>query len=106
MIAVDIDTSSEFRYRNAILAPDTLVIAISQSGETEDTKAGIEEAKSRGLRVLSIVNVPGSAITRMSDGTIYTNAWSRKSALLRPKPTPLKSARCICFLSAWATCTD
>ena len=74
MIAVDIDTSSEFRYRSAILAPDTLVIAISQSGETEDTKAGIEEAKSRGLRVLSIVNVPGSAITRMSDGVIYTNA--------------------------------
>ena len=74
MIAVDIDTSSEFRYRNAILAPDTLVIAISQSGETEDTKAGIEEAKSRGLRVLAIVNAPGSAITRMSDGVIYTNA--------------------------------
>jgi glucosamine--fructose-6-phosphate aminotransferase (isomerizing) len=74
MIAVDIDTSSEFRYRNAVLAPDTLVIAISQSGETEDTKAGIEEAKSRGLKVLSIVNVPGSAITRMSDGVIYTNA--------------------------------
>lgn len=74
MIAVDIDTSSEFRYRSAILAPDTLVIAISQSGETEDTKAGIEEAKSRGLRVLSIVNAPGSAITRMSDGVIYTNA--------------------------------
>jgi glucosamine--fructose-6-phosphate aminotransferase (isomerizing) len=73
-IAVDIDTSSEFRYRNAILAPDTLVIAISQSGETEDTKAGIDEAKSRGLKVLSIVNVPGSAITRMSDGTIYINA--------------------------------
>ena len=73
-IAVDVDTSSEFRYRGAILAPDTLVIAISQSGETEDTKAGIEEAKSRGLKVLSIVNVPGSAITRMSDGTIYTNA--------------------------------
>jgi len=73
-IAVDIDTSSEFRYRNAILAPDTLVIAISQSGETEDTKAGVEEAKNRGLKVLSIVNVPGSAITRMSDGVIYTNA--------------------------------
>jgi len=74
MIAVDIDTSSEFRYRSAIIAPDTLVIAISQSGETEDTKAGIEEAKSRGLKVLSIVNAPGSAITRMSHGTIYTNA--------------------------------
>jgi glucosamine--fructose-6-phosphate aminotransferase (isomerizing) len=73
-MAVDVDISSEFRYRNAVLAPDTLVLAISQSGETEDTKAGIEEARSRGLKVLSIVNVPGSAIVRMSDGVIYTNA--------------------------------
>src|SRR5690606_1949030 len=61
MIAVDVDTSSEFRYRNvgvasagAILSPDTLVIAISQSGETADTLAGVREARSRGLKVLSI----------------------------------------------------
>jgi glucosamine--fructose-6-phosphate aminotransferase (isomerizing) len=81
MIAVDVDTSSEFRYRNvgpassgAILSPDTLVIAISQSGETADTLAGLREAKSRGLKVLSIVNVPGSTIARESDGVIYTNA--------------------------------
>jgi glutamine---fructose-6-phosphate transaminase (isomerizing) len=81
MIAVDVDTSSEFRYRNtaahaggAILHPDTLVIGISQSGETADTKAGLEEAKSRGLKVLSVVNVVGSAIARLSDGVIYTNA--------------------------------
>jgi glucosamine--fructose-6-phosphate aminotransferase (isomerizing) len=73
-MAVDVDISSEFRYRNAILAPDTLVLAISQSGETEDTKAGIEEARQRGLKVISVVNVPGSAIVRMSDGVIYTNA--------------------------------
>jgi glucosamine--fructose-6-phosphate aminotransferase (isomerizing) len=81
MIAVDVDTSSEFRYRNvgaagagAILSPDTLVIAISQSGETADTLAGVREARSRGLKVLSIVNVPGSTIARESDGVIYTNA--------------------------------
>jgi glucosamine--fructose-6-phosphate aminotransferase (isomerizing) len=81
MIAVDVDTSSEFRYRNvadhargAILHDDTLVIGISQSGETADTKAGLEEAKTRGLKVLSIVNVVGSAIARLSDGVIYTNA--------------------------------
>lgn len=73
-IAVDVDTSSEFRYRNAILAPDTLVIAISQSGETADTLAGIREAKRRGLRVISVVNVPGSTIARESDGVVYTNA--------------------------------
>ena len=64
MIAVDIDTSSEFRYRSAILAPDTLVIAISQSGETEDTKAGIEEAKSRGLRVLAVLSTRPAARLR------------------------------------------
>ena len=81
MIAVDVDTSSEFRYRNvaghargAILHDDTLVIGISQSGETADTRAGLEEAKSRGLKVLSIVNVVGSAIARLSDGVIYSNA--------------------------------
>ena len=81
MIAVDVDTSSEFRYRNvggpgagAILSPDTLVIAISQSGETADTLAGIREARSRGLKVLSVVNVPGSTIARESDGVIYSNA--------------------------------
>ena len=81
MIAVDVDTSSEFRYRNvgpssagAILSPDTLVIAISQSGETADTIAGIREARSRGLKVVSIVNVPGSTIARESDGVVYTNA--------------------------------
>ena len=81
MIAVDVDTSSEFRYRNvggpgagAILSPDTLVIAISQSGETADTLAGIREARGRGLKVLSVVNVPGSTIARESDGVIYSNA--------------------------------
>ncbi|MBV9468922.1 MAG: glutamine--fructose-6-phosphate transaminase (isomerizing), partial [Abitibacteriaceae bacterium] len=74
MIAVDVDTSSEFRYRNAILSPDTLVIAISQSGETADTLAGIREANRRGLKVISIVNVPGSTIARESAGVIYINA--------------------------------
>ncbi len=81
MVAVDVDTSSEFRYRNvaehargAILHNDTLVIGISQSGETADTKAGLEEAKSRGLKVISIVNSVGSAIARLSDGVIYTHA--------------------------------
>ncbi|MDQ3815341.1 MAG: glutamine--fructose-6-phosphate transaminase (isomerizing) [Armatimonadota bacterium] len=73
-IAVDVDMSSEFRYRNAILSPDTLVLAISQSGETADTLAGIREARGRGLKVISIVNVPGSTIARESDGVIYINA--------------------------------
>ncbi|RYX85489.1 glutamine--fructose-6-phosphate transaminase (isomerizing) [bacterium] len=81
LISVDVDTSSEFRYRNvaahakgAILGEDTLVIAISQSGETADTLAGVQEAKERGLKVISIVNMPASSIVRASDGVIYTNA--------------------------------
>lgn len=81
LVPVEVDTSSEFRYRNAvphargaILPADTLVLAISQSGETVDTLAGIREARSRGLKVVSLVNVPGSTITRESDGVIYLNA--------------------------------
>jgi glucosamine--fructose-6-phosphate aminotransferase (isomerizing) len=80
-ISVDVDTSSEFRYRNvaphaggAILGEDTLVIAISQSGETADTLAGVQEARERGLKVISIVNMPASSIVRASDGVIYTHA--------------------------------
>jgi len=73
-IPVDTDISSEFRYRNAILEPNTLVVGISQSGETADTLAGIREAKSRGLKVVSVVNVPGSSVARESDGVIYTHA--------------------------------
>jgi glucosamine--fructose-6-phosphate aminotransferase (isomerizing) len=81
LISVDVDTSSEFRYRNvaphtggAILDSDTLVIAISQSGETADTLAGVQEAKERGLKVISVVNMPASSIVRASDGVIYTHA--------------------------------
>jgi glucosamine--fructose-6-phosphate aminotransferase (isomerizing) len=80
-ISVDVDTSSEFRYRNvashtsgAILSEDTLVIAISQSGETADTLAGVQEARERGLKVISIVNMPASSIVRASDGVVYTHA--------------------------------
>lgn len=73
-IPVEVDVSSEFRYRNPIIGKNTLVIAISQSGETADTIASIREARRRGAKVLSIVNVLGSTITRESDGVIYTHA--------------------------------
>lgn len=71
---VSVDVSSEFRYRNPILGKNTLVISISQSGETADTIASIREAKRLGAGILSIVNVLGSTITRESDGIIYTHA--------------------------------
>ena len=73
-VHTEVDISSEFRYRNPVVNGETLVIAISQSGETADTLAGIREAKAKFLRVLSIVNVLGSTIARESDGVIYINA--------------------------------
>jgi glutamine---fructose-6-phosphate transaminase (isomerizing) len=73
-IPVEVDVSSEFRYKRPIINNKTLVIAISQSGETADTLAGIREAKAHNASVLSIVNALGSTMTRESDGVIYTHA--------------------------------
>jgi glucosamine--fructose-6-phosphate aminotransferase (isomerizing) len=73
-IPVAVDVSSEFRYRDLLIDKETLVIAISQSGETADTLAGVREAKRRGAPVLAICNVLGSTLTRESDGIIYTHA--------------------------------
>ncbi|MBM3246492.1 MAG: glutamine--fructose-6-phosphate transaminase (isomerizing) [Candidatus Omnitrophica bacterium] len=73
-VPVAVDVSSEFRYRDLLVDSDTLVIAISQSGETADTLAGIREAKKHGCAVLAICNVLGSTLTREADGVIYTHA--------------------------------
>jgi len=73
-IPVEVEYASEFRYRNPIITKDTLVIAISQSGETADTLAAIREAKKKGAKVLSIVNTKGSSIARESDSVLYTYA--------------------------------
>ncbi len=70
-ISTETEYASEFRYRNPIIEDGTLVIAISQSGETLDTLAAIEEAKERGATVLGIVNVVGSSIARETDAGIY-----------------------------------
>jgi len=70
----EVDISSEFRYRNPVAGGDTLVMAISQSGETADTLAGIRLAKSKFIQVLSLCNTIESAIARESDGVIYVYA--------------------------------
>ncbi|TET92485.1 glutamine--fructose-6-phosphate transaminase (isomerizing) [Candidatus Aerophobetes bacterium] len=70
----EVDISSEFRYRNPVAGGDTLVMAISQSGETADTLAGIRLAKSKFLQVLSLCNTIESTIARESDGVIYVYA--------------------------------
>ncbi len=73
-ISVDVDYASEFRYRDPVLDENTLLLVISQSGETADTIAALREVKERGGKVLSICNVQGSMITREADGTILTHA--------------------------------
>ncbi len=71
-IPVEVQVASEFRYCEPIVGKNDLVIVISQSGETADTLAGLKEAKNHGARILSIVNVVGSAIANASDDVIYT----------------------------------
>ena len=73
-IPIEVDYGSEYRYRNPIVDEHTLVIGVTQSGETADTIAGMQEAKAKGAKLFTICNVIGSAATRMSDGVIYTNA--------------------------------
>jgi len=70
-IPAETEYASEFRYRNPIIGDDTIVVAISQSGETADTLAAVEQAKERGATVLGIVNVVGSSIARATDAGIY-----------------------------------
>ncbi len=71
-IPVEVDYGSEFRYRDPLLDQRSLVIAISQSGETADTLAAVREAKAKNARILAICNVVGSMLTRESHGTLYT----------------------------------
>jgi glutamine---fructose-6-phosphate transaminase (isomerizing) len=73
-LPVEVDYGSEFRYRDPIVGQDSLIIAISQSGETADTLAAEREARQKGAKVVSICNVVGSMLTRESSGTIYTHA--------------------------------
>ncbi|HEX8130123.1 MAG TPA: glutamine--fructose-6-phosphate transaminase (isomerizing) [Pyrinomonadaceae bacterium] len=73
-VPVEVDYASEFRYRDPVINERTLLVVISQSGETADTIAALREAKERGAKILSICNVQGSMITRESDGTILTHA--------------------------------
>ena len=73
-LPVDVDYASEFRYRDPVMDENTLLLVISQSGETADTIAALREAKELGSRVLAICNVQGSMIVREADGTILTHA--------------------------------
>ncbi len=71
-LPVEADIASEFRYRQPIIGPGTLVVIISQSGETADTLAALREAKRQGARVVAVTNVVGSSVAREADDVIYT----------------------------------
>lgn len=73
-IPVEVEYASEFRYRNPVVHPGDVIIAISQSGETADTLVAIEKAKEKGAFIFGIVNVVGSSIARISDAGAYTHA--------------------------------
>ena len=73
-IPVNVEYASEFRYRETVVGPETVVIAISQSGETADTLAAIKKAKSLGALTIGVVNVVGSSIARETDCGVYMHA--------------------------------
>jgi len=73
-IPVQLEISSEFRYKNPLLSPRTFVIAISQSGETADTIAAVREVKAKGAKVIALCNVQGSTLAREADSTIFLKA--------------------------------
>jgi glucosamine--fructose-6-phosphate aminotransferase (isomerizing) len=73
-IPAEVDLASEFRYRDAIVGPETLVVAISQSGETADTLGAVKAARLKGCPILAITNVVGSALAREATGTLYMHA--------------------------------
>jgi len=73
-LPAEVDVASEWRYRNAPVGPDTLVIALSQSGETADTLGAVKVARAKGAPIVGITNVIGSALARESTGVVYTPA--------------------------------
>ena len=73
-IPVEVEYASEFRYKNPLIPPGTIVFVISQSGETADTLAALREAQARGVKVFGITNVVGSSIARETDGGVYIHA--------------------------------
>ena len=73
-LPAEVDNASEFRYRRPVLDPETLVISISQSGETADTLAAMDEARRAGCPQITVCNTPGAQATRIADGTVYLRA--------------------------------
>jgi len=98
-IPVEVDLASEFRYRRPIIDSSTLVIVISQSGETADTIAALKEAKENGAPVLAIVNVVGSAISKLADYVIYT--WAGPEIAVATTKGYTTQVTVLCLLSVY-----
>lgn len=96
-IFVEVDLASEFRYRNPKLSDDTLVVIISQSGETADSLAALRLVKEKGIKTLGIVNVVGSSIARESDNVMYTLAGPE----IAVATTKAYSTQLICSYLLW-----
>ena len=100
-IPVRVEVASEFRYRNPLMDEHTLVIVISQSGETADSLAALREAKERGIKTLAIVNVVGSSIAREADHVLYTVAGPEIAvATTKAYLTQLAVSYCLAIQSA------
>ncbi|MDI6907968.1 MAG: glutamine--fructose-6-phosphate transaminase (isomerizing), partial [Thermoanaerobacterales bacterium] len=98
-LPVEVDIASEFRYRDPLVGPSDLVIVVSQSGETADTRAALREAKSRGARVVAITNVVGSSIAREADDVIYT--WAGPEIAVASTKAYLTQLAAFYLLAVW-----
>jgi glucosamine--fructose-6-phosphate aminotransferase (isomerizing) len=84
-VPVEVEIASEFRYRDPILPPRTLVLAISESGETVDTLAAMRLARARGAIVVAVTNVPGSEVARRSDAVLFTRTGAEAMTQTGPE---------------------
>src|SRR4029077_21056472 len=102
-LPAEVDLASEFRYRDAIVGPETLVVAVSQSGETADTLGAVKAARLKGCPILAITNVVGSALSREATGTLYMHAGP-ELGVASPRPSAPWWRPAICSRSGSVGC--
>lgn len=100
-VPVEVDIASEFRYRSPLVGPGSLVIVISQSGETADTLAALREAKRLGARTVAVTNVVGSSVSREADNVIYT--WAGPEIAVASTKAYTTQLLCMYLLGLWMT---
>jgi glucosamine--fructose-6-phosphate aminotransferase (isomerizing) len=98
-IPVEVDIASEFRYRDPLIGPGDLVVVVSQSGETADTRAALREARRRGAHVLAITNVVGSSVAREADSVLYT--WAGPEIAVASTKAYLTQLAAFYLLAVW-----